>query len=268
MQDFADTGGRANGMKFDSRGNLIVADSYMGLLSIDRSGVVTTLAKSADDQAFVFNDGVDIAADGTIWFTDATARFPDGKFHLEILEGATTGRLLTYDPVTGQTQTRLENLRFPNGIALGPDDAYVLINETLGYRTLRYWLEGPKAETTEIFADNYPGLPDDIRSNGRGLFWIAFASERFSIADRLQPYPAIKNLIAKAIGGIFPDTDTRWLGSGAFVIAIGLDGNVVHNLQDAERGYVSSTGILEYEEHLYLGSVAMNAIGKLPVPRH
>ena len=75
----------------------------------------------------MFPDGVDVAADGTIWFTDATARYPDGEIHYEVLEGRPSGRLLTYDPATEMTQVRVADLRFPNGIALGPDDEYVLI---------------------------------------------------------------------------------------------------------------------------------------------
>jgi sugar lactone lactonase YvrE len=266
MEDYADTGGRPNGLAFDSRGHLIVADSFRGLLSIAPNGHVSVLTASADGQDFVFNDGVDIAADGTIWFTDGSARFPDGQFHYDMLEGAPTGRLLSYDPVSGETRTRLANLRFPNGIALGPDDDFVLVNETLGYRTLRHWITGPRAGRTDTFGPTYPGLPDDIRYDGRGLFWVALAAERLAIVDWLQPYPAAKSLAAKVIGPFVPDTDARWMGSGAFVIALDLDGHVVHNLQDRERRFVTSTGVLAHGGFLYVGSVAMDAIGRLPVP--
>ena len=267
MEDFADTGGRANGMSFDAAGRLVVADSYRGLLAIDPRGGVTSLAEGADGQPFVFNDGVDVAADGSIWFTDATSRFPDGEFHLEVLEGSATGRVLTHDPQTGETRTRLDGLRFPNGLTLGPGDAYVLINEMLAYRTLRHWIRGPKAGTTEVFAGDYPGMPDDIQFNGKDLFWIAFASDRIALADWVQPYPRLKTLIAKVIGDLFPDTDTRWIGSSAFVVALDLDGRVVRNLQDRNRRFVTSTGVFEHQGKLYLGSVAMDAVGVIPVPR-
>ena len=54
MEDFSNTNGRANGMRFDADGNLIVVDSYKGLLSIDPSGSVTTLATASEGQSFVF----------------------------------------------------------------------------------------------------------------------------------------------------------------------------------------------------------------------
>ena len=38
-----------------------------------------------------------------------------------------------------------DQLLFANGVAVGPDDAYVLVNETAAYRVMRYWLKGEKA---------------------------------------------------------------------------------------------------------------------------
>jgi sugar lactone lactonase YvrE len=266
MQDFADTGGRPNGMAFDSRGRLIVCDSYRGLLSVASDRSVTVLADRAQGRRFVFPDGLAIAGDGLIWFTDATSRFPDGEFHYEVLEGAATGRLLSYDPSTGRTETRVANLRFPNGVALAPDDAFILVNETLGYRTLRHWIRGPRAGTTEPFAENYPGMPDDIRYNGRGLFWIALNARRIGWVDWLQPHPELKAALAALVGPFFPDTDARWIGSGAFVISIDLEGNVVDNLQDGSRRYVTSTGVLEHDGYLYIGSVVEDSVGRIAVP--
>lgn len=267
MAFFANTEGRANGLAFDREGNLIVADSFKGLLSIDPTGRVKVLASEAEGQPFVFNDGLDIAADGTIWFTDATARFPDGQFHYDVLEGRSTGRLLSYDPQSGRTRVRAAGLRFPNGIALGPGDEYVLVNEMLAYRTLRHWITGPKAGQTETFVGSYPGLPDDIRFNDRGLFWVALAAERMAVVDWIQPHPRLKRFIANAIGWAVPDTDSLWLGGPAFVIAVDLEGNVVHSLRAESRDYVSATSVLEHEGRLFIGSIAMRAIGVAALPQ-
>lgn len=43
LETFADTGGRPLGMNFDASGNLIVADAYKGLLSIDPQGAIKVL---------------------------------------------------------------------------------------------------------------------------------------------------------------------------------------------------------------------------------
>jgi len=42
-----------------------------------------------------------------------------------------------------------------------------------------------------------------------------------------------------------------------------LDGNVVRNLQDAQRRFISLSGALEHADQLYIGSVAMDALGRL-----
>ncbi len=266
MEVFADTGGRVNGMAFDADDNLIAVDSYKGLLSIDKSGTVEILTTGADGQQFMFPDGVDVAADGTIWFTDATARYQDGEIHYEVLEGRPSGRLLTYDPATGMTQVRVSELRFPNGIALGPDDEYALINEMLAYRTLRHWITGPKAGLTEVFVESYPGWPDDIRFNGDGIFWVSLVMERLAIADWIQPHPRLKTFIANAIGWAMPDSDTLWLGGPAFLIGVNLEGNVVQSLRDESSRYLASTSTLEHNGQLFIGSISMNSIAVVPVP--
>src|SRR5205814_5806435 len=71
---FADTRGRPLGLDFDRDGNLIVADAYQGLLSIARDGSTTVLAKEAGGRRLGCPTDLDIASDGTIYFTDATSR--------------------------------------------------------------------------------------------------------------------------------------------------------------------------------------------------
>jgi sugar lactone lactonase YvrE len=52
------------------------------------------------------------------------------------LELQATGRLLSYNPKTEKTKVELAGLRFANGVALGPNEDYVLVNETIGARIL------------------------------------------------------------------------------------------------------------------------------------
>jgi sugar lactone lactonase YvrE len=48
-------------------------------------------------------------------------------------------------------------------------------------RIVKYWLKGPKAGSHEIFFDNLPGYPDNIRSDGRGGFWVALHTGRSKV---------------------------------------------------------------------------------------
>ena len=136
-EEFVNTGGRPLGMQFDARGNLIVADAFRGLLSITPDRVVSVLVYEVDGEPMKFCDDLDIASDGTIWFSDASQRFDQHNWKLDILEGRATGRLLSYDPSTAEVVVRMDGLMFANGVALGPDDEYVLVNETFLRRIKR-----------------------------------------------------------------------------------------------------------------------------------
>jgi hypothetical protein len=72
---FSQTYGRPLGMKFDQHGNLIVADALKGLLSIAPDGSITILSNQADGVPFNCTNDLDIAADGIIYFTDASTSF-------------------------------------------------------------------------------------------------------------------------------------------------------------------------------------------------
>ena len=158
VETFVDTGGRPLGMDFDAAGNLILADAWKGLLRIDPQGKVETLATEADGVPFAFTDDLDIASDGRIYFSDASSKFHQPDYILDLLEARPHGRLLRYDPSTGKTEVLLKDLYFANGVALSANEDFVLVNETYRYRITRYWLKGEKAGQHEVFIDNLPGL--------------------------------------------------------------------------------------------------------------
>src|SRR5882672_11806122 len=73
---FANTQGRPLGLIFDRNGNLIVADAIKGLLSISPDAAVSVLTTEAEGIPFRCTNDLDIAADGTIYFTDASFKYP------------------------------------------------------------------------------------------------------------------------------------------------------------------------------------------------
>src|SRR5436190_6680196 len=71
-EGFANTHGRPLGLVFDRSDNLIVADAIKGLLSIAPDGSITVLSTQADGVSFGCTNDLDVAGDGTIYFTDAS----------------------------------------------------------------------------------------------------------------------------------------------------------------------------------------------------
>jgi sugar lactone lactonase YvrE len=119
-------------------------------------------------------DDVSIAPDGMVYFTDATSGFGVGTYRDDILEHGGKGRLLSFDPRSGQVSLLLSALQFANGVAVSGDGSHLVVAETGSYRLVRYWLDGPRRGTAEPFVENLPGFPDNVTwSQDRKVFWVA-----------------------------------------------------------------------------------------------
>lgn len=262
VEVFAETGGRPLGMEFDGQGNLIVCDAWKGLLRIDPDGNIETLATETDGLPFAFTDDLDIATDGVIYFTDASSRFHQPDYLLDLLEARPWGRLLAHDPRDGSTRLLMDGLYFANGVALSSDESFVLVSETYRYRIQRYWLRGPRAGRSDIFIDNLPGFPDGVSSNRQGTFWVAMATPRKSLVDAMHPYPFLKNALARLPRSLWPKPVRYGL-----VLGLGEDGQVALSLHDpgGERVHMV-TSVEQRGDHLYLGSLTNDRIARVPVP--
>lgn len=96
-----------------------------------REGKIEVLTDEVEGLKFKFTDGVDVAEDGTIYFTDASYKYGFNEFMFDILEGKPNGRLISYDPLTNHTSLLVSNLYFANGVAVSPDQQFVIFCETI-----------------------------------------------------------------------------------------------------------------------------------------
>lgn len=253
FEEFANTAGRPLGLKFDANGDLIVADAYRGLLRITPAGEKYELVSP---RQLKFADDLDIAADGTIWLSDASGRYGYDEALLDFIDGRPTGRLLSYHPETKQLTTHMEGLAFANGVALGPDDEYVMVSETGRARIQRLWLSGPRVGQRDIVIDELPAHTDNITFNGQDLIWVALPGPRDdSIADQL--------ILRKILGGL-PVSWWKPRTRFGFILGINPDGEVEYNLQyDDTVGFSEITSVVQHRNTLYVGSLIENKIGVL-----
>ncbi|KAG2550792.1 hypothetical protein PVAP13_9KG317900 [Panicum virgatum] len=171
VEDWARTGGRPLGVALAADGGgggLIVADADIGLLKVTPERKVELLTDTAEGLKFKLTDGVDVAAYGTIYFTDASYKYNLDSHMTDILEARPHGRLMSFDPATGRTAVLARGLYFANGVAVSPDQASLIYCETVMRRCSRYHIAGDKKGTVEKFIDNLPGFPDNIRYDGEG----------------------------------------------------------------------------------------------------
>nr|WP_267901219.1 hypothetical protein [Dulcicalothrix desertica] len=125
-----------------------------------------------------------------MFFTQGTSSDYQGLSSdiLTILEGSFKGRLLEYNPATGKTRTLIGELTSGNGVALAPDESYVLVADQYRYRIKRYWLKGASSGKEDIFADNLPGFVHNIYIDDKNTLWAAFNSPRADIIPHNNPW--------------------------------------------------------------------------------
>ncbi len=262
-QELGKSEGRPLGISFGPNGGLLIADADKGLLHLGGSSTPKVLATAADGVPFTLTDDVDnTRLDKNVYFTDAAA-YPLSQVMAEFLEHKGTGRLLQYNVESKETKVLMKGLLFANGVAVGPDDAYVLVNETAAYRVMRYWLRGDKAGTSEVFIDNLPGLPDNISYNDNSRrFWLALYSPRVASLDDLAGKPAwIKKLALRLPKFLQPKPPHK-----AWVLALDENGKVIANLQhEAKDAYGPITSVREWGPWLYFGSLTADSLARLPL---
>jgi sugar lactone lactonase YvrE len=250
----ADTGGRPLGIELDPRdGSLVVCDAYRGLLRLTADGTVTVLATGAAGRPLTFCNNASVAADGTVYFTDSSDRYPVTVWKRDLLEYRPNGRLLAYD---GATHVVAEDLYFPNGVALTPDGSAVLVVETSAHRLLRVDL--PDATVTVL--SDLPAYPDNMSPVGDGTYWIALPSPRVAIAERLLPHPGVRRLVA-----LLPDRLQPQPVRYGLVALVDGAGTVLRTLHGPAGRYSMITGVRQHGDTLWLGSLTGPGVARVPL---
>lgn len=253
------TGGRPLGLAFDQQQNLIIADGVKGLLKLSPARRLDVLADSYQGSPLLVVDDVDIAADGTIYFSDASSRFPLKDYIFDALTAKPSGRLFSYSPASGELELLADELFFANGVAVAPDQSFVLVNESFAYRTTRIWLTGDKAGQRDTFIEKLPGVPDGIAADKNGGYWLALYAPRSQLVDKIHPLPFIKNQLAK-----LPKTAAPIPKPYGFVVKLDEQGNIQESLHDQAAVAIGEiTSVQPEDDGLYLGTLHMKVTGKL-----
>ena len=273
---FASTGGRVLGFDFDAAGNLIAADAVKGLLSISSDGKVSVLTDSVNINGqrdpIRYADAVVVAPTGKMYLSDASTRFAPkdwgGTFEasvLDILEQASTGRILEFDPATQVTRVVAHGLSFANGVALSLDGQHVFVNETGKYRVWKIAVASQDLDVRQtsnqatVLFDNLPGYPDNLMRGRDGKIWLGFAKPRNPTIDNLATQPFMREVTLRLPRALWPIPK-----SYGHVMAFTEDGKVVADLQDPSGTYPESTGVTETADRLYIQSLHAKGLGWMP----
>lgn len=255
---WAETGGRPLGLEPAPGGGFYVADAYQGLLLVTE-GDSKVLTNNAGGLPLLYADDLDVAPDGAVWFTDASTKFgaeqSGGSLqgsYLEILEHGRTGRILRYDPATGETQVKLTGISFANGLAMAADGQSILYIETGEYALRRLFIAGAREGVVQTVLTNLPGFPDNINRDPRGGFLMGLVSKRAPIADALADQPFLRKVVQRLPAAVRPKARSH-----GFIIRLSEDGKVLETWQDETGAYPLTTGAVRAPD----GSLWITSLG-------
>ena len=177
--------GRPLGMRFDARGYLYVIDAYNGIKTINVStgsikNVVNTRKRKVEGRDVIFVDdfaideGAGVNGGHVFYISDSSAKWELEFVNAVALEHESTGRILRYDEDTRELTVVAAGIGFPNGVEITDDKQAILYDELNKRRIVKLYIRGPKAGQKEMFAENLPGEPDNIRrsASSHETYWV------------------------------------------------------------------------------------------------
>jgi simple sugar transport system permease protein/ribose transport system permease protein len=269
----AHIGGAPLGMAFDREGRLNVCVAGMGLYQVEMNGTVhrltaetnRSLLSVVDDSNMKLADDLDIAPDGTIYFSEATTRFEMHDWYADALESRGNGRIIRYDPASKQTRTVLPNLVFPNGICMSYDGQSFLFAESWACRISRYYFGGPKKGKVEVVIANLPGYPDNINRASDGCYWLALMGTRTPALDLSLEMPGFRRRMARRCSEdvwLMPNLNT------GCVVRFDESGEILESLWDlGGEKHPMITSMREHKGVLYLCGIFNNRMGTYRLPK-
>jgi gluconolactonase len=166
----------SNGLQVDAQGNLVLCQhGERRIARLEKDGTFTPLADKYEGKRFNSPNDLVIAKDGTIYFTDP----PYGLKKGETPELPQHG-VYAVTPA-GKVSLVIADLRFPNGIALSPDQKtlYIAVSDPKDTRVMAYDLhDDGSAKNAHVFFNAQPlksaarkGGCDGMKVDMQGNIW-------------------------------------------------------------------------------------------------
>lgn len=305
--------GRPLGLAFTQAGELLVCDAVHGLYKInldnppepsgrisqhksfDRVSYEQLLSPQTEingSQSLIFNSVVIDVDDETVYLSVSSTKFPLRDSMFELISDP-SGRVIKFNIKTKLSEVLLDGLSFVNGMELSPDGEYLLLCETGRARILKYYLRGERSGQHEILTDALPGLPDNIKLNDRGQYYVGLISPRIPgtlhLLELISPHNLVRKFMArlihmvlvpaKVINQVLPTTLTRrfeyWCGNlepfahlappyGLVIEVDGSTGAIVSSLHSTNGAVRFISEAVVFDRWIYFGSPYTNYLARVP----
>lgn len=202
--------------------------------------------------------------------------------------------LFKYNRAKNVSEVLLDELFFANGLALSPNEDFIVVAETGAMRLGKYYLKGPKAGQSDIFVEGLPGLPDNLTPDADGI-WVplvsAADSEHPNTFALFSRFPTIRLFLARLLtlfelpfrylDSVYPNKFSKrfvhFVGHGesirglvpkrTTVVRVDWNGNIVGSLHGFDSSISGISHVLEYQDQLYLGSPFNHYLARVKSPK-
>lgn len=206
--------GRPLGMRFDSRGRLVVVDAVFGLHRINvNTGQVEKLIDFPPELAGFYNDLViDPEDDEVIYVSLPSRKWSGPRSFWSLMEHESSGIVVGVSIREKRVVPIVKDIYFSNGVEMSSDGRWLLISQLVNFEILKVRMSevrtlmstsNPSLNQTlqpEPFAVNLPGEPDNIREY-RGNVYVGFVTVRlngtYTAGDWLSNWPLIRRLVGR-----------------------------------------------------------------------
>lgn len=204
-----------------------------------------------------------------------------------------SGRLIHFSRTMGKFTVLLDKLWFANGVALSPEEDFIVVSDLGRVRLLKFWLKDGKFGQNETFAEGLPGVPDNLTPDANGL-WAALPvtadPQNPIIQHSMARMPLLRKFFArnlalielffKTTDNIYPNDFSKsmahYVVSGemmsslfparATILRFDWKGNIIAAYHANDHALY--THVLELDGYLYLGSFTHNYIAKIKKRAH
>ena len=183
------TTGRPNGLALSADGTVWIAESLNpAVYRLDPDGELSEVLSEVEGEPLLWPNDICVGPDGAVYVTDSGLRVEELLTDVVANEVRSDweslrldGRLVRFDPASGEARFLDRGYQFTNGIAFGPD-GLLYVNETYTADIYRYRIEdGAVVGERELFANvldpDFPGPgmrgPDGMAFSEDGRLWVA-----------------------------------------------------------------------------------------------
>lgn len=204
-----------------------------------------------------------------------------------------SGRLVHLARDSGKLTVLLDNLWFANGVALSPNEDFIIVSDLVRSKIVKFWLKGEKSGESETFAEGLPGIPDNLTPDKNGV-WAALAvaadPQNPLLIHSMAPLPLVRKFLARllsltelafnTVDSVYPNDFSKSVAQGhvstmlfnslfpnrCTILRFDWNGNIVAAYHAFDNSFY--THVMEMDGNLYLGSFSQNYIAKVVKRAH